>query len=276
MKIALVADDTCDIPKEICDEKDIHLAFIPNILGVTEYRGNLTPEMIYDYVAEKDELPRTAALSAEMYKEIFAELLKTHDAVIHFALSLGISSTCRNAQTAAFELENVFVIDTKSLSSGCGLLVLSACDKIKEGKNLQQIVQELTSEVNKIQASFVISKLNYLQKGGRCSKIMAFGANLLGLKILVQLNDGKMNASKKYIGKIERVLGKYLEDMVHDCPPNLARVFVTSSSKMPGVREKFVQQVKNLGFQDVIVADAGSTICSHCGPGTIGVFYMKK
>ncbi|MBR3790321.1 MAG: DegV family protein, partial [Clostridia bacterium] len=131
-------------------------------------------------------------------------------------------------------------------------------------------------ESKRVQASFLISKLNYLRKGGRCSSVAAFGANLLGLKILIQLQDGKMNATKKYMGKIEGALSKYLKDMVAECPPDMGRVFITSSSKMPGVREGFVEEVKALGFKEVYVSDAGSTICSHCGPGTIGVIYMKK
>ena len=276
MRIAITADDTCDLPQELIQQNNIILSYIPNILGEDEYRGGLTSDMIYDYVDKTGEVPQTAAASSFNYKELFEKALETHDAVIHFALSSGISSTCRNAQKAASELENVFVIDTQSLSSGSGLLVLSACDKVKAGMPIQQIVEEINEESKRVQASFLISKLNYLRKGGRCSSVAAFGANLLGLKILIQLQDGKMNATKKYMGKIEGALSKYLKDMVAECPPDMGRVFITSSSKMPGVREGFVEEVKALGFKEVYVSDAGSTICSHCGPGTIGVIYMKK
>ena len=276
MRIAITADDTCDLPQELIQQNNIILSYIPNILGEEEYRGELTSDMVYDYVDKTGELPQTAAASSFNYKELFEKALETHDAVIHFALSSGISSSCRNAQKAASELENVFVIDTQSLSSGSGLLVLSACDKVNAGMPIEQIVEEINEESKRVQASFLISKLNYLRKGGRCSGVAAFGANLLGLKILIQLQDGKMNATKKYMGKIEGALSKYLKDMVAECPPDMGRVFITSSSKMPGVREGFVEEVKALGFKEVYVSDAGSTICSHCGPGTIGVIYMKK
>lgn len=276
MKIAITCDDTCDLPQSLVEENNITLYYIPNILGETEYRGGLTSDMIYDYVDKTGELPQTAAASSLNYKELFEKELENHDAVIHFALSSGISSSCRNAEKAASELQNVYVVDTKSLSSGSGLLVLSACDKVKAGLPIEQIVEELNKEKENIQASFLISKLNYLRKGGRCSSVAAFGANLLGLKILIQLQDGKMSATKKYIGKIEGALSKYLKDMMAESPADMNRVFITSSSKMPGVREKFVEEVQALGFKEVIVSDAGSTICSHCGPGTIGVLYMKK
>ena len=276
MRIAIIADDTCDLPQELIQQNNIILSYIPNILGEEEYRGGLTSDMIYDYVEKTGELPQTAAPSSYNYKEIFEKALETHDAVIHFSLSSGISTSYNNAKKAASELNNVYVIDTQSLSSGSGLLVLSACDKVKAGLPIEQIVEEVNQEAKRVQASFLISKLNYLKKGGRCSSVAAFGANLLGLKILIQVQDGKMNATKKYMGKIEGALSKYLKDITLECPPDMGRVFITSSSKMPGVREGFVEEVKALGFKEVYVSDAGSTICSHCGPGTIGVLYMKK
>lgn len=276
MRIAITADDTCDLPQELIQQNNIILSYIPNILGEEEYRGGLTSDMIYDYVEKTGELPQTAAASSYNYKETFEKALETHDAVIHFSLSSGISTSFNNAKKAASELNNVYVIDTQSLSSGSGLLVLSACDKVKAGLPIEQIVEEVNQEAQRVQASFLISKLNYLKKGGRCSSVAAFGANLLGLKILIQVQDGKMNATKKYMGKIEGALSKYLKDITLECPPDMGRVFITSSSKMPGVREGFVEEVKALGFKEVYVSDAGSTICSHCGPGTIGVLYMKK
>ena len=276
MKIAITADDTCDLPQELIQQNNIILSYIPNILGEEEYRGGLTSDMIYDFVEKTGELPQTAAASSYNYKELFEKVLETHDAVIHFGLSSGISTSYNNAANAASELNNVYVIDTQSLSSGSGLLVLSACDKVKAGLPIEQIVEEVNQETKRVQASFLISKLNYLRKGGRCSSVAAFGANLLGLKILIQVQDGKMHATKKYMGKIEGALSKYLKDITLECPPDMGRVFITSSSKMPGVREGFVEEVKALGFKEVYVSDAGSTICSHCGPGTIGVLYMKK
>ncbi|MBQ2713568.1 MAG: DegV family protein [Clostridia bacterium] len=276
MKIAITADDTCDLPKDLIEKHDITLSYIPNILGEKEYRNGLPSDEIYEYVAQTGILPKTAALNSQDYKEFFEEKLKNHDAVVHFSLSSGISNSYSSAKRGAEECKNVFVVDTKSLSSGSGLLVLLACDLREEGKSAEEIFETLQAQTDKIQASFLISKLDYLKKGGRCSSIAAFGANLLGLKIMIEVKDGKMGAGKKYMGKMENALSKYLKDLVANEVPDFNRVFVTSSSKMPGIREKLVEEVKTLGFKEVLVSDAGSTICSHCGPGTIGVLYMKK
>ncbi|MDD3231998.1 MAG: DegV family protein [Clostridia bacterium] len=278
MKIAICADSTCDIPKELVDKYNITITPITVIMGDKEFfEGiNITSQDIYDFVEKNNMLPKTAAKSTYEYKKVFEELRKNNNAVIHLALSSGVSSTINNAIAAAKELDNVFVIDTKSLSSGSGLLVLSCVDKIKKKMEPEKIVEELKQETEKVQASFIISKLAYLRKGGRCSTIELLGANLLGIKITVQLVDGKMRATKKYTGKLSNCLSKYLKDIVNENPPDLNRVFVTSSSKMPGIKEKLVKEVKALGFKEVIVADAGATICCHCGPNTIGVLYMKK
>ena len=276
MKIAITADDTCDLPKDLIEKYDITLSYIPNILGEKEYRNGLPSDEIYEYVAQTGILPKTAALNSQDYKEFFEEKLKNHDAVVHFSLSSGISNSYSSAKRGAEECKNVFVVDTKSLSSGSGLLVLLACDLREEGKSAEEIFETLQAKADKVQASFLISKLDYLKKGGRCSSVAAFGANLLGLKIMIEVKGGKMGAGKKYMGKMENALSKYLKDLVANEVPDFNRVFVTSSSKMPGIREKLVEEVKTLGFKEVLVSDAGSTICSHCGPGTIGVLYMKK
>ena len=276
MKIVITADNTCDLPQELIDKNNIHICYIPVIMGDDEFTDNINHEMIYKFVEKTNQLPKTAALSEFDYKQAFKKALEKNDAVIHFTLSYGISSTGKNAETAGKEFNNVFVIDTKSLSSGSGLLVLSCAEKIKAGKDLETILKELKEEVNKIQASFLISKLNYLKKGGRCSSVAAFGANLLGIKVLIQLIDGYMKATKKYIGKIDVCLHKYLKDMIAENPPIYETAFITSSSEMLGIKEKFVDEVKKLGFKNVIEMQAGSTICSHCGPGTIGLMYIKK
>lgn len=264
--------------KEYAKENNITLTQIAVIMGDKEYvEGvNIVPQDIYDFVEKNKVLPKTTAVNSYQYKEVFEKLRKEYDAVIHFALSFDVSSSGNNALQASKQVDNVYVIDTKSLSSGSGLLVMSCVDKIKKGMPLEQILKEIKEEVEKVQASFLISKLEYLKKGGRCSALALFGANLLGIKIKIELVDGKMQPSKKYVGKVPVCVSKYLKDLIKEYPPELNRVFVTGSSAMPGIREKLIEEVKALGFKEVISMQAGCTICSHCGPDTIGVLYMKK
>ena len=277
MKIAITADSTCDIPKELLEQYNIETVPLYVIMGDNEYReGQINSQDIYAYVEKNKMLPKTAAVSSYEYKEIFERKLKEFDAVIHFSLSFEISSTGENAKRAAAELENVYVIDTKSLSSGSGLLVLSCADKIKENKTIEQIINELLEEREKIQASFLIPKLDYLKKGGRCSAVSFLSAKILGLKVFIRLQEGKMEKGGIYKGKFSSCLSKYLNDIIKNCPPDLNRVFITYSSQMDGIKENVVKEVEALGFREVIQMNAGATICSHCGPDTIGVLYMQK
>lgn len=277
MKIGISADSTCDLPKELIEKYDINIVPLYVNLGDDQYtEADITYKEIYDFVDKTGVLPKTSAKTVLDYTEVFTKMKKKYDAVIHFSLSFEISSTGSNAVQAAKELENVYVVDTKQLSSGSGILILSAIDKINAGKPISEILSECESEANRVQSSFIINKLNYLYKGGRCSAIAVFGANLLKLKIRIQLINGKMEATKKYMGPLKNVLPKYVDDIIKEKPPIKTRCFVTSSSPMEGIKEEVIEKVKSLGFSEVYSMQAGATICSHCGPETIGILYLSE
>ena len=237
---------------------------------------DVTPQDLYDYADKTKELPKTSAINEVEYEEFFARKLKDNDAVIHFCLSSEISSACSNAQRAAEKFNNVYVIDSKSLSSGTGLLVLSCVDKIKEGKDLETILKEINEEVPKVQASFLIDTLKYLHKGGRCSGVAKIGAAMFSIKPRISLINGKMEVTKKYMGSINSCLIKYCKDMLKEVEPNKDRVFVTYSSPVDPARETIINMLKEDGFKDIIECRACSTICTHCGPKTLGVLYIAK
>ena len=278
MKIGITAESTCDIPQEIREKENIDI--IPFVVMIGEelrHDGiDITPQDLYDYADKTKELPKTSAINEVEYEEFFARKLKDNDAVIHFCLSSEISSACSNAQRAAEKFNNVYVIDSKSLSSGTGLLVLSCVDKIKEGKDLETILKEINEEVPKVQASFLIDTLKYLHKGGRCSGIAKIGAAMFSIKPRISLINGKMEVTKKYMGSINSCLIKYCKDMLKEVEPNKDRVFVTYSSPVDPARETIINMLKENGFKDIIECRACSTICTHCGPKTLGVLYIAK
>lgn len=278
MKIGITADSTCDIPQEIREKENIDIIPFGVMLG-EELRHDgidVTPQDLYDYADKTKELPKTSAINEVEYEEFFARKLKDNDAVIHFCLSSEISSACSNAQRAAEKFNNVYVIDSKSLSSGTGLLVLSCVDKIKEGKDLKTILKEINEEVPKVQASFLIDTLKYLHKGGRCSGVAKIGAAMFSIKPRISLINGKMEVTKKYMGSINSCLIKYCKDMLKEVEPNKDRVFVTYSSPVDPARETIINMLKEDGFKDIIECRACSTICTHCGPKTLGVLYIAK
>lgn len=281
MKIIVTTDSTSDLSKEIMKERNIYVSPLLVNLGENEFIDgeNITNEDLFSFVDKTGILPKTAARSIEFYKEFFLDVLNKNKAtnIVHISLSSELSSSHSNAKLAAEEIGDgkVEVIDSLSLSSGCGLLCLSASDKINAGLSFDEVVKQTKAEVSKVQASFIINNLNYLYKGGRCSAIAVFGANVLSIKPKIKLANGKMGVDKKYMGKFETVLGKYVDDLLKDFPtPNLTRVYITFTTKNDSINEVLEKKLKDRGFKEVILNFAGSTIASHCGRNCLGVLFL--
>ena len=254
MNIIVTTDSTSDLPKDLAEKYNVGIMPLGVNLGEDSFEDgvNIGPEQIFEFVDKTGILPKTSAKSAYNYQEFFEEQMKklNGDALIHISLSSEISSSYNNALLASKELQNVYVIDSKSLSTGCSLLVLSAIDKINEGKKLKTIIQELTEMVDHIQASFIINNLKYLYKGGRCSALAMFGANVLRIKPKIMLTDGKMVVNKKYMGKYEQVLLNYVKDLLKDYPNiDKKRVFITFTTKTDEINNQIEKILKENGFE---------------------------
>ena len=278
MKIAISTESTCDLTNELIKENNLFVVPFNVILGEQEFKDDnqLTQKMLYDFVAKTNVLPKTAAISDFEFENHFKNIFDNgYDAIIHLSISSNLSSSFANAKRVSEKMKNVFVVDTKSLSTGIGLLVLSAIDKVKQNRNPEEIVSEIVSQIPLVQASFVINNLRYLYKGGRCSSLALLGANILKIKPQIVLTNGKMIVGKKYRGKHNEVLEIYSKDILRDNKPDLERVFITSSSKVEFERD-MVKIVKDFGFKNVYITSAGATICSHCGPDTIGILFINK
>lgn len=280
MKIVITTDSTSDISLE--QQKKHNIFVIPLIvnLGNDEfYDGvNITLNEIFDNVEKTGNLPKTAARSMQNYIDFFQEVKEKTKAekIIHISLSAELSSTYNNAKLASEELDFVEIINSKSLSSGCGALALSVAEKIKNNKSYDEIIEETNKEVEKIQASFIISNLTYLHKGGRCSSMTLLGANVLQIKPKIQLENGKMVVGKKYMGKFDQCLNKYVDDLLKENKPDLKRAFVTHTCFCKELVEKIENKLKEKGFEEIITNFAGTTIASHCGKNCLGVLFINK
>lgn len=279
-QIIISSDSTCDLSKELVDRYQIRIQPMGISLGDQIYRDgvDITPDMIYAHHEKTGQLPKTSAINVVEALEYFEELTKDGSAVIHFTISSSMSSTYNNACVAAQEFENVYVVDAKNLSTGSGLLVLAAAEMAQEGMEAQQIVEKLNDLADRVDASFVVDNLEYLVKGGRCSALAAFGANLLQLKPCISVKNGAMGVGKKYRGKFEKVLLTYVADRLADAEDIcLDRVFVTHAGCDPKVVESVAEAVKNtLPFREILVTRAGCTVSSHCGANTLGVLFIRK
>ncbi len=275
MKIAVSVESTHDLTKELLEKYDIKVIQYQITLGDLTFKdGEYTTEEIFSLVDKYNALPKTTALNEFEYHDFFDELKKDYDAVIHICLSSGITSSCGNAQRAAADMENVFVVDSKTLSTGIGLLAICARELADKGIEPKRIAEILEERREKNQASFVIERLDYLYKGGRCSSLQLLGVNLLKIRPSIILKDGSMRMYKKYRGNMSAVVAKYCRDTVEEFnTPDLTRVFITYTTATPEMVAEARKVCENLGFKEVLETRAGGT--SHCGANTLGILYFN-
>ncbi len=278
--IVITSDSTTDLSEELRERYNVAVMPLKITLGGKLYTDgvDITPDDIYAHHDKTGELPKTTATNVNDCLEFFKKYTDSGKTVIHFTISSDMSSTYSNACLAAEELGNVYVIDTKNLSTGGGLLVISAAEMLNEGLSAEEIVEKTKALVPCVDASFVIDSLEYLYKGGRCSALAMFGANLLKLKPCIQVKNGKMDVAKKYRGKYSEVLKQYVAEQIGDGSDIiLDRVFVTHAGCDPQLVDEIVALVKELApFKEVFMTRAGCTVSSHCGADTLGVLFIRK
>lgn len=280
MKIRITADSTCDLSPELIRENNIVIVpLIVNMGGKSYYDGvDITPAEIFAHVAAGGELCSTSAVPVGIYEEIFQKNLEGYDALVHISIGSGFSVTHNNACLAAEDMPNVRVIDSRNLSTGQGHLVLEACRLAKTATDLDAMKAELDEIATRVDTSFLLDRLDYMVKGGRCSMVTALGANLLRLKPCIEVRDNKMVVAKKYRGKYAKCMEQYVRDRLEN-PDGIIpeRVFVTHTPVSEEVSETVHRTVREcMQFENIYDTNAGCTVSCHCGEGCLGVLFIHK
>ena len=280
MKFKILSDSTCDLSPDLVCRYDIGILPLIVVKADQEYLDGqtITPKDIFDHVAAGGNLCSTAARSVATYQEAFAGYAGAYDGVVHINISSDFSSSYQNACIAAQDFDNVRVVDSRNLSTGQGLVVLKACELAKTAQSLDQLKAELDAFTSRVEASFVLDKLEYMVKGGRCSSAAALGANLLNLKPSIEVRDGKMSVVKKYRGKYDRCLRNYVMDRLGNREDiDRGTLFITHTPVSDECLEAVREAVKECGhFDNIYETEAGCTVSCHCGPGTLGVLFVRK
>ena len=279
MKIRFSADSTCDMTPEFIARYQVKVIPLSVELDGKFYKDGLdiTPDDIISRVNQGAALPKTSAINVDEYRQAFDELLKDADAVLHFDISSEFSSCWQNACIAAEGLP-VYCIDSRNLSTGIAMLLAEAADRAEAGMAPEAIVSELKELYNKVDVSFIVDRLDYLYKGGRCSMVAMLGANVLHLRPCIEVTDGKMVVGKKYRGTYERCLRQYLTDRLKDREAlSEKRVFLTHTGLAPSALETIRAIVAEaIPFAEVYEVRAGCSITSHCGENTFGIILLRK
>lgn len=281
--VKIISDSTCDLSRELLEKYDIAIVPLHVHLGDEQYLDgvNITPDELYAWSDANNSTPKTAAASIAEVMDIYKQYLETADEIVIFSVSAEMSSNYRVMKLAAQEIECedcIYVVDSANLSTGIGLLVIEAAFMAKEGKNGSEILSAIEMMKPKIRASFVVDTLTYLHRGGRCSGVAALAGGVLQLHPKIVVENGRMDAKKKYRGKMNRVILSYVKDMEENlkaAKPD--RVFITHSGceaeEIDAVRE-YLESLQVFG--EILETRAGGVISSHCGPGTLGVLFVEK
>ncbi len=280
--IVLCADSTCDLGAELIEKYGVHILPLHVNLEEKTYSDgvDLQPDDIYAAYKEKKVLPTTSATNMEEYKDFVQPFIDAGNDVVYITLGSGISATHNNCRLAAEETPGLYCIDSCNLSTGMGLVVIAAAERIAAGLPVEQVVDEVRALTQKVEASFVLDTLEFLHKGGRCSAIAMMGANMLKLKPCIEVSnaDSKMTVGKKYRGSLDKCLEEYVADRLKDRQDiDTTRIFITHS----GISEERIQLVKDavakyMAFNEVLITRAGCTISAHCGPNTLGILFVRK
>ena len=276
-KIKITADSSCDLPAEVLQEFDITTCPFCIFFGDKDQRDHEgIAEEIYAYFHQTKKTPKTSAISTEEYKEFFRANLPAGGSLIHFNISGDISCSHANAVKAAQEFDNVYVIDSRSLTTGMAILMLRTIKYRDEGMAVADIVKRINDEVDKVQCSFILEDLTYLHRGGRCSGTTKLLATVLRIKPQIVLKNGKMEVGKKFIGNFNMKVKEYVDYVFDSNPkPDLSVIFITHTKMAnPQIVEQVKQQIlARYPFQRVIETIAGGTVTSHCGENTLGIIY---
>lgn len=280
MRIKITSDSTCDLSEALIEQYNIKIIPLYVVMDdKTLLDGvDVNSQDIFDYTDRTGKLCSTSAVSIGNYADYFAPLSEEYDAVVHISISSGFSSCYQNACLAAADFDNVYVIDSKNLSTGQGHVVLEAAKLAENCTDVEKLVEELNDLTGRVEASFVLDRLDYMVKGGRCSMVAALGANLLKLKPGIEVVDGKMQVGKKYRGSYLKCLEAYVKDKLADRDDVLyERAFITyttaTEEELEAVRAVMAQYAP---FETIYETTAGCTVACHCGPSTLGVLFIRK
>ncbi|MBQ9561928.1 MAG: DegV family protein [Lachnospiraceae bacterium] len=278
--VIITADSTVDLSQDLIDRYDIRIIPLTIQLGDESFLDGLqfTPADMYARYHKDGLLPKTSAPNTRDFVHFFRPLLEAGYEIVHLDISSELSNSFNAARLAAQDLEGVYLVDSRMLSTGIGLLAIEGAECRDRGMSAADIAAHLTSLTGKVSTSFVLDTLEFMWKGGRCTGVAALGANLLKIKPALEMHDGRLMIYKKYRGRTEKVYRQYIAERLAGKSIRPGHIFLTESGEIdPAVVEELTAYVKELsGAKEVHHTIAGCTISSHCGPRCLGVLFIEE
>lgn len=282
MKIILSADRICDLPEDVLGHFDIETIPYHINLENTDYLDsvNIFPQDLYEAYWEKKILPKTSAVNVGEYLKYFEKWTSRGYSVIHFCLGSDLTSSYSNCKIAAEELGDVYVVDSGNLSSAVGLQLMDCRKMIDDGMDIKDIYEYFVDNKTKYHGGFVLSNLEFLKAGGRCSSLAAYGASILNIKVEIIVNNtcGSMTSGAKYRGPMKKVVPKFVNEKIRKYPDlKRDKICITHSGMDASIIDSVKNTIeKNMGIEKIYVCEASCTISTHCGPDCFGLFFATE
>ena len=279
MSVQIIVDSTVDMPERMKDR--FRIVPLTVHFGAEEFIDGVTIDKhrFYERLVESDELPTTSQASPAAFDAIFSDVASVGDSAVVVTLASKFSGTYQSACIAAAEYDNIYVVDSKSAAIGSGILAEYALECADKGMDAKTIAETLEKKRDEICLIALLDTLEYLKKGGRISKTVAFAGGLLNIKPVITVVDGEIQVIGKARGSKQG--NNLLVQKIHESggidfdEPIILGYSGLSDSYL----KKYVEDSRDI-WQDKADSLDSTLICSvivtHTGPGVVAVAFFKK
>ena len=279
MKTRIIVDSTADLAPEI--KERVHIVPLTVHFGEKEYIDGVTIDhkTFYEKLIESDVLPTTSQAAPDAFMKEFEKAKEACEGAVVITLASKFSGTCQSAMIAAAEFENIYIVDSASAAMGSGILVELALRLVDEGKTAEEIAKALEEEKKKIVVVALVDTLEYLKKGGRISKAVAFAGGVLNIKPVLSVIDGEINMLGKARGS---KMGNNLLVQEIDKAGGIdfnKPVLLGYSGISDALLLKYIEDSRHIwegNLKEVRYTSVGSVIGTHVGPGAVVVAFLKN
>lgn len=279
MKTRIIVDSTADLLPEY--KSRVETVPLTVHFGQEEYIDGVTIDhkMFYEKLVESDILPTTSQATPDGFMRVFETVKAAGESAVVITLSSNFSGTYQSAVIAAAEYENIYVVDSASAAMGTAILVELAFRLLEEGKSAEEIAKALEEEKKKIIIVALVDTLEYLKKGGRISKTVAFAGGVLNIKPVLSVTDGRIAILGKARGS---KMGNNLlvEQITKVGGIDFKKPLLLGYSGLSDVLLKKYMEDSRYIWQDHLerlpYTTLGAVIGTHVGPGAVVVAFFKK
>lgn len=280
MSVRIIIDSTADLAENIRSRFTV----LPLTLrfGDEEYQDGvtITSHEFYEKLVESDVMPSTSQATPYQFAEAFREAVEAGDDVVAITVSSKLSGTWQSAMMAAGDFPGrVFVVDSRSVAIGSGILAEFALELVDQGLGAQEIAQRLTLERERVHVLAMVNTLEYLKRGGRISKSVAFAGELLSIKPVIAIRDGEVAIIGKARGSraANNLLVKEIENAggVDFFKP----VMLGYTGMSDAMLQKYIRDSASLWeehLDELRTTIVGSVIGTHAGPGAVAVAFFRR